>query len=175
MIQARKELLEHQSLEESYLITGGGELASLVCPQVPHSDYLEAQGISFSCPRPGSVGCSRSTMCTTSSSRSETPPLSSNASLSTPSNRRTHARGPGGQGYHCCLLDVHRSTSSAYETIQEEGVGSSDSGEIAETEISAAVYNSRATPSLLLVIRLMAGTPSWMINVVLLPWGYMML
>lgn len=109
MIQARKELLERQSLEESYLIAGGGELASLVRPQVPRSDYLEAQGISFSRPRPGSVGRSRSTMCTTSSSRSETPPLSSNASLSTPSNRRTHARGPGGQGYRRRLSDVRRS------------------------------------------------------------------
>ena len=169
MVQARKGLLERQSLEENCLIADGEELASFgMFPprgEVPRSDYLAAEGVSFSRPRPGNVGRSRSSTCTTSSSGSETPPLSSDASssggsqssidvgqlshmlsnvthpMTRPTHGRSHARGQG-HGHRRRPSDVRRSMSSVYETIQEEGVGSSDPGEAAEIEIPAAVYNS---------------------------------
>lgn len=167
MIEARKGLLERQSLEESCLIADGEELASLgmFLPQVKFSssDAHVAQELSFSRPRPGPTASSRSSTCTASSSGSETPPLSSDASsfggsqssidvgqlnhmlsnathpITRPTHGRTRARG---QGHRCRPSDARHSMASVYETIQEEGIGSADPNEPPEIEIPAAVYNS---------------------------------
>ena len=168
MIQARKGLLERQSLEDSCLIADSGELASLgmFLPQVkvPSSDHRVAQELSFSRPKPSPTGRSRSSTCTTSSSSgSETPPLSSDASsfggsqssidvgqlshmlsnathpVTRPAHGRTRARG---HGHRSRPSDARHSMASVYETIQEEGLGSVDPSERPEIGIPAAVYNS---------------------------------
>jgi len=170
MIQARKGLLERQSLEENCLIADGEDLASFgmisLLDRVLISDCCIAQEISFTRPRPGTAGRSRSSTCTTSSSGSDTPPLSSDGSsfggsqssidvgqlshmlsnVTHPMTRQTHgrtrARGQG-HGHRRRSSDVRHSMTSVYETIQEEGtIGSSDPPEAPEIEIPVAVYNS---------------------------------
>jgi serine/arginine repetitive matrix protein 2 len=169
MIQARKGLLERQSLEENCLIADGEELASfgmfLLQVEVPSPDYCIVQETSFSRPRPGHTGRSRSSTCTTSSSSgSETPPLSTDASsgesqssidvgqlnsmlsnathpVTRPTHGRTRVRGQG-HGHRRRPSEARHSMGSVYETIQEEGLGSPDPGEAPETEIPVAVYNS---------------------------------
>jgi serine/arginine repetitive matrix protein 2 len=169
MIQARKGLLERQSLEDSCLIADGGGLASFGMSffpvKVPLSDGSLAQDLSFSRPKPGTIGRSRSSTCTTSSSGSDTPSLSSDASsfggsqssidvgqlscmlsnVTHPVTRPTHARNRvRGQGHGHCRRpsEARHSMTSVYETIQEEGLGSADPVEAPEIEIPVAVYNS---------------------------------
>ena len=170
MIQARKGLLERQSLEDSCLIADGEELTSLGMSfsriKVPFTDPPPvAQELSFSRPKSGPIGRSRSSTCTTSSSGSETPPLSSDASsfsgsqssidvgqlndmlsnvthpMTRPTHGRSHARGQG-HGHRRRPSDARHSMASVYETIQEEGLGSVDPSEPPKIEIPAAVYNS---------------------------------
>ena len=169
MIQARKGLLERQSLEDSCLIADGEELASFGASFLPlkvlFSDRHTAQDLSFTRPRPDTIGRSRSSTCTTSSSGSETPPLSSDASsfggsqssidvgqlshmlsnvthpVTRPTHGRTRARGQG-HDHRRRPSEARHSMTSVYETIQEEGVGSVDAGEAPEVEIPVAVYNS---------------------------------
>jgi serine/arginine repetitive matrix protein 2 len=61
--------------------------------------------------------------------------------MTRPTHSRTRARGQG-HGHRRRPSDVRHSMASVYETIQEEGLGSSDSDEVPETEIPVAVYNS---------------------------------
>ena len=61
--------------------------------------------------------------------------------MTRPTHGRTRARGQG-HGHRRRPSDVRHSMSSVYETIQEEGLGSSDPGEEPEIEIPVAVYNS---------------------------------
>ena len=168
MIKARKGLLERQSLEESCLIADGEELATfgMVLLSVIRfrSECYLAQDLSFSRPKPGITGRSRSSTCTTSSSGSDTPPLSSDASsggsqssidvgqlthmlsnathpITRPTHGRSRVRGQG-HGHRRRPSDVRRSMSSVYETIQEEGLGSSDPVEAPVIGVPVAVYNS---------------------------------
>lgn len=171
MIQARKGLLERQSLEESCLIADGEELASFgksllqIKASSPHRFLAQAQGLSFSRPKPGTTGSSRSSTCTTSSSGSDTPPLSSDASsfggsqssidigqlssmlsnvthpMTRPTHGRTRVRSQG-HGHRRRPSDARHSMTSVYETIQEEGHGPADPEETSEVEIPVSVYNS---------------------------------
>lgn len=61
--------------------------------------------------------------------------------MTRPVHGRSRARGQG-HGHHRRPSDTRYSMTSVYETIQEEGLGSSDPVEAPAVEIPAAVYNS---------------------------------
>jgi serine/arginine repetitive matrix protein 2 len=145
MIRARQGVLERQSLEGSCLVAEGEELVPFgkeihdVSSTASDGSMPKAPEVSFV--RPGPAARSRSDTCTSVSSGTETPPLSSDASsisggsqssidmnqlnalLSnvthpvTRSTRRARARG---HGHRRRFSDEHASMSSVYETIQEE-------------------------------------------------------